>query len=175
MVDEWKEFARAFANSRERGRVRGYHEPARAVSHNWLGMRRPRSGCCDGRVPDCQPEGKLVLKSTHLLFAAAFILLPVTGLAAQTPATPSSTKPEIRVLNTGTDSIRIEFRSGRNPSCDQKRSVGTRMIGPAKVWTVRSDGDLCYRYQKDPNQRSPTWSAWVQPLLTRSAVRTDSI
>lgn len=116
---------------------------------------------------------------TKVLLAACVTLVfavSPTPLEAQTPTRPARRpKPTVRVVNTGADSIRVEFRSGRNLNCAQNWLVGVRMVGAAKSWTVRSDEPLCYRYQRNPVDASPVWSPWVRKVVARSAVASDSV
>lgn len=115
----------------------------------------------------------------RVLIAASVIAVMAASaqaLAAQAPTQPiPRPKPIVRVVNTGTDSIRVEFRSGRSLSCAQNTLVDVRMLGASKGWAVRSDEPLCYRYQRNPMAPTPVWSSWVRKVLARTAVVSDSV
>ena len=79
------------------------------------------------------------------------------------------------LVNTTSDSVRVELRTGRQGACDIRRVLEVRAIAPGKYWSIRTDRPLCYRVQASGAPIGSPWSAWRTPTLSRTAVTTDSL
>lgn len=102
-----------------------------------------------------------------------FVSAPVLAESQGSPTSPKSDKALLRILNTTTDSVRIEVSTGRGADCDQNTYAVVKSIGPGKSWTLRSDLPICYRVQKD--RASPVWSGWNRKTMVRASVAVDSL
>jgi len=101
---------------------------------------------------------------THLC-GIALLLLVVPTAPAQTPE-----KGTLHLQNARWDRIRVEVRIGPAADCDANPPFRTYNIRRGRVWRVKSEQVICWRFEGDPNTPGSAWTAWQSVQVSANRV-----
>ena len=66
----------------------------------------------------------------------------------------------LRILNTTSDTLRVEIRVGSSSRCDDVRATAVRVLPPGRSWLVAADHPICWRRALGGGAVVPRWTPW---------------